>query len=129
MKQHQANSLAIANWLKKQPKVQEVYYIGLDDFADKEIVDRQCQGYGGMLSFRVDSEETAKQILERVKLISFAESLGGVESLITYPMIQTHADVPKEVRDALGINETLLRMSVGIEDCEDLIEDLEQAFR
>ncbi len=129
MKQHQTNAIAIANWMKTQPKIKEVYYIGLDDFEGKDIVDKQSRGYSGMLSFRVDSEDTARQILERVKLIRFAESLGGVESLMTYPMIQTHADVPKEVRDALGINETLLRMSVGIEDGQDLIDDLEQAFR
>jgi cystathionine gamma-synthase len=128
MKQHQSNAIAIANWMKTQDKIIEVYYIGLDDFKGKEIVDKQSKGYSGMLSFRVDNEETARQILKRVKLIRFAESLGGVESLITYPMIQTHADVPNEVREALGINETLLRMSVGIEDVQDLIDDLEQAF-
>jgi len=82
-----------------------------------------------MLSFRVDSEETAKKILEKIQLISFAESLGGVESLMTYPMIQTHADVPIEIREELGINNTLLRMSVGIEDANDLIADLEQALQ
>jgi cystathionine gamma-synthase len=129
MKQHQENAITIAEWLKKQTKVKEVYYIGLDEFASKDIVDKQSRGYGGMLSFRVDSEATARQILERVKLIRFAESLGGVESLMTYPMIQTHADVPIEIREVLGINETLLRMSVGIEDVQDLIADLEQALR
>lgn len=129
MKQHQENAIIIAEWLKKHTKVKEVYYIGLDDFASKDIVDKQSSGYGGMLSFRVDSEATARQILERVKLIRFAESLGGVESLMTYPMIQTHADVPIEIREVLGINETLLRMSVGIEDVQDLIADLEQALR
>ncbi|MFA9466961.1 MAG: PLP-dependent aspartate aminotransferase family protein [Velocimicrobium sp.] len=129
MKQHQSNAIAIASWLKKQPKIKEVYYIGLEEFVGKEIVDKQSKGYGGMLSFRVEHESTAKQILERVQLIRFAESLGGVESLMTYPMIQTHADVPVEIREALGINETLLRMSVGIEDEQDLIADLEQALK
>jgi cystathionine gamma-synthase len=129
MKQHQENALAIANWMTKQEKIKEVYYIGLDDFPGKEIVDKQSSGYSGMLSFRVDSEETARGILEKIQLIRFAESLGGVESLMTYPMIQTHADVPIEIREALGINNTLLRMSVGIEDAEDLIADLEQALK
>ena len=81
-----------------------------------------------MISFRVDSEETARNILEHVKLIKYAESLGGVESLITYPMLQTHGDLPKEVREHLGITETFLRFSVGIENAEDLIADLAQAF-
>jgi cystathionine gamma-synthase len=129
MKQHQENAMTIATWLQKQSKVKEVYYIGLTDFEGKNIVDKQCTGYGGMLSFRVDCEDTARQLLERVKLIRFAESLGGVESLMTFPMIQTHADVPLEIREALGINETLLRMSVGIEDIVDLVSDLEQALR
>ena len=81
-----------------------------------------------MISFRVDSSKTAERILERVKLISFAESLGGVESLITYPMTQTHLDVPEEIREKLGITDTLLRMSVGIENIDDLIADLDQAI-
>ena len=81
-----------------------------------------------MISFTTDTEETARKILERVKLIIFAESLGGVESLITYPMLQTHGDVPVETRERLGITETFLRLSVGIENCEDLIKDLDQAI-
>ena len=95
---------------------------------DKELIDRQCSGYGGMISFRLNSAEKAVKILESVKLIRFAESLGGVESLLTYPMKQTHADVPVEVREALGVDEKLLRMSVGIENIDDLLADLEQAF-
>ena len=82
-----------------------------------------------MISFKVDSEETARDILEKVKVIAFAESLGGVESLITYPMFQTHPDVPKEKREQLGITEDFLRISVGIENADDLIRDLEQAFQ
>lgn len=81
-----------------------------------------------MISFRTDSEQTARQVLERVKLISYAESLGGVESLITYPMLQTHGDLAPEVRQHLGITEDFLRMSVGIENAQDLTADLEQAF-
>lgn len=86
------------------------------------------RGYGGMISFRLNSAEKAVKILESVKLIRFAESLGGVESLLTYPMKQTHADVPVEVRETLGVDEKLLRMSVGIENIDDLLADLEQAF-
>jgi cystathionine gamma-synthase len=81
-----------------------------------------------MISFAVDREETARQILENVKIIHYAESLGGVESLITYPILQTHADVPRSIREKLGIDECLLRLSVGIEDADDLISDLEAAF-
>lgn len=128
MEQHQKNALEIAGWLKKQPKVREVYYIGLPDRPDKDLIDRQCSGYGGMISFRVDSEETVKTVLKSVKLIRFAESLGGVESLLTFPMRQTHAEVPEELRNKLGVDGTLLRLSVGIENCRDLIADLEQAL-
>lgn len=128
MEQHQKNALAIAHWLEQRPEVEEVYYIGLDSRPDKELIDRHCSGYGGMISFRLNSAEKAVKILESVKLIRFAESLGGVESLLTYPMKQTHADVPVEVREALGVDEKLLRMSVGIENIDDLLADLEQAF-
>ena len=128
MEQHQKNALAIAHWLEQRPEVEEVYYIGLDSRPDKELIDRQCSGYGGMISFRLNSAEKAVKILESVKLIRFAESLGGVESLLTYPMKQTHADVPVEVREALGVDEKLLRMSVGIENIDDLLADLVQAF-
>ena len=126
--QHQKNALAIAHWLEQRPEVEEVYYIGLDSRPDKELINRQCSGYGGMISFRLNSAEKAVKILESVKLIRFAESLGGVESLLTYPMKQTHADVPVEVREALGVDEKLLRMSVGIENIDDLLADLVQAF-
>lgn len=128
MEQHQKNALAIAHWLEHRPEVEKVYYIGLDSRPDKALIDRQCSGYGGMISFRLNSAEKAVKILESVKLIRFAESLGGVESLLTYPMKQTHADVPVEVREALGVDEKLLRMSVGIENIDDLLADLEQAF-
>lgn len=128
MEKHQENALQIAKWLQTQPKVKEVRYIGLEDHPGREIIRRQCRGFGGMLTFRVDSKETAHAILERVKLVQFAESLGGVESLITYPMTQTHADVPIEKRLEKGIDETLLRMSVGIEAVQDIIADLEQAL-
>lgn len=128
MEQHQKNALEIALWLRKHPKVSGVYYIGLPDRPDKAITDSQCNGYGGMVSFRVDSPDTAVKLLKDVKLIRFAESLGGVESLLTYPYRQTHAEVPEELRRKLGVDDTLLRLSVGIENVKDLIEDLEQAF-
>ncbi|MBD5523553.1 MAG: PLP-dependent transferase [Lachnospiraceae bacterium] len=128
MEKHQENALAIAKWLKGHPKVEEVFYVGLEDHTGHDIVQRQCRGYGGMLTFHVDSQETAYSVLERVKLIQFAESLGGTESLMTYPFTQTHADVPDEKRRANGIDERTLRMSVGIENVRDLIADLEQAL-
>lgn len=129
MDRQQANAIALAKWLSNQPKVKKVYYTGLPDHPDYAVSIKQARGFGAMISFEVDSEETAKQILERMKLILYAESLGGVETLITYPMLQTHADVPIEEREALGINERLLRLSVGIENVNDLIADFEQALK
>lgn len=123
------NAKEIAAWLRSQPKVKKVYYAGFSDHAGYEVSLRQASGFGGMISFEVDSPETAKKILAGVKVFQYAESLGGVESLITYPILQTHADVPKEERDARGINDRFLRISVGIENKKDLIEDLEQVFK
>lgn len=128
MEKAASNALKIAKWLKNHEKITDVFYVGLPEYPGYEINQKQARGAGSMISFRVDSEKTARKVLERVKLISFAESLGGVESLITYPMTQTHADVPLEIRERLGITETLLRLSVGIESAEDLIADLEQAL-
>lgn len=128
MEYQQQNALEIAQWLKAQDKVREVYYIGLPEHPGYEINRRQARGYGSMISFRVDSEQTAINLLRRVRVIQYAESLGGVESLITYPMLQTHADVPANEREAKGINHTLLRLSIGIEHIEDLLADLRQAF-
>ena len=128
VERQQENAIKIAKWLKQNNKVIDVYYIGLEEHPGYEINKQQSSGFGSMISFRVDKEETARKILERVKLIKFAESLGGVETLITYPMLQTHGDVPKEVRKQLGIDEQFLRMSVGIEKVDDLINDLKQAI-
>lgn len=128
MEQQQKNALAIANWLCQHPKVKKVHYVGMQSHPDYEISTQQATGFGGMISFETINEKTAIHLLEKVKIILYAESLGGVESLITYPMLQTHGDIPKEIRETLGINECLLRLSVGIEDVEDLIEDLEQAL-
>ena len=105
-----------------------VYYTGLPEHPGYEINQKQASGCGSMISFKVDSEKRARKLLESVRLISYAESLGGVESLITYPMLQTHGDVPVETRERLGITEDFLRMSVGIENAEDLIADLKQAL-
>lgn len=129
MEKQQANALEVAKWLSAHPKVEFVYYVGLPTHPDYEISKKQGTGFGAMISFKVDSEKTAKQLLERVALIFYAESLGGVESLITYPMLQTHADISQEQREAKGIDERLLRLSVGIEDIGDIIADLTQALR
>ncbi|MBR7089492.1 MAG: PLP-dependent transferase [Lachnospiraceae bacterium] len=128
LEKQQENALKIARWLKEHPKVRDVYYVGLEDHPGYEVNKKQARGFGGMISFRTDSKETAERILSKIKIITFAESLGGVESLMTYPMLQTHGYLPAEVREKLGITDTLLRLSVGIENAEDLIDDLAQAF-
>ena len=128
MERAQQNALAIANWLKMQPKVKKVYYVGLPEHPGYEVNRSQSRGSGAMLSFTVDSAETALQILAKVRLITFAESLGGPESLITLPATQTHADVSAEEREKLGITDAFLRMSVGLENAKDLIADLAQAM-
>ncbi|MFV0350753.1 MAG: PLP-dependent transferase, partial [Oscillospiraceae bacterium] len=115
-------------WMLTHPIIKEVYYTGLPQHPQYEISKRQARGAGAMLSFRVDSAETARQFLRSVKLIQFAESLGGVETLVTYPMTQTHADVPEEERLQKGIDETLLRLSVGLESAEDLLADIDAAL-
>lgn len=129
MKQHNENAIQVANWLREQPKVKEVYFVGFEDHPQYNITKSQTTGFGGMISFTVDSDETAKNILERVDLIMFAESLGGTETLITYPLTQTHNSVPQDVREKLGITGKLLRLSVGIENAQDIIKDLESALQ
>lgn len=124
----QENTLAIVRWLSKQDKIKAVHYVGMPDHPDYQITIKQSSGFGAMISFAVDCEQTAVQILNRVALIQFAESLGGVETLITYPCLQTHADVPRAEREAKGINERLLRLSVGLEAVQDIIDDLQQAL-
>ena len=124
MEQHQKNAFAIAKWLQKQLRIQYVLYPGLENHPGYVINKAQTTGFGGMISFAVDSAETARQILEGVKLIKFSESLGGTESLITYPIRQTHTDLTAEK----GITDCLLRFSTGIEATQDLIDDLAQAF-
>lgn len=128
MDRQQENAIKLANWLTNHQKVKKVFYTGLPDHPGYAISTRQATGFGSMISFEVDSEATAVQLLERLQLILYAESLGGVETLITYPMLQTHADVPLEERLKRGINDSLLRMSVGLENVHDLIQDLAQAL-
>ena len=128
MERAQENALAIAAWLKTQPKVKKVYYVGLPEHPGYEVNRKQSRGSGAMLSFTLDSAETALQVLAKVKVITFAESLGGPESLITLPATQTHADVSSEDREKLGITDSFLRMSVGLENAQDLIADLQQAM-
>ncbi len=128
MERAQENALAIAQWLKTQSKVKKVYYVGLPEHPGYEVNRKQSRGSGAMLSFTLDSAETALQVLAKVKIITFAESLGGPESLITLPATQTHADVSPEEREKLGITDAFLRMSVGLENAQDLIADLQQAM-
>jgi cystathionine beta-lyase/cystathionine gamma-synthase len=128
MERQQENAMNIADWLCKQSGITSVYYAGLPSHPGYEISRKQSTGFGAMISFETDSDKTAVRILERVRVIQYAESLGGVESLITYPMLQTHADIPKEEREAKGINDRLLRLSVGLESADDLISDLRQAL-
>ena len=128
MERSQENAIKIANWLKEQPVVKHVYYPGLPEHPGYEIMKKQARGFGAMLTFDVDTEAHALQILESVRMIKFAESLGGVETLITYPTTQTHADVPEKVRLKNGITPCTLRVSVGIEDIEDLLAELSEVF-
>lgn len=128
MEKHNANALAVAAWLQTHPRVVKVYYPGLAEHPGKAVHDSQASGYGGMLSFVVDDAALVGEVLRRVQMVRFAESLGGVESLITLPAVQTHADVPALVRERLGISDCLLRLSVGIEHADDIISDLEQAL-
>jgi cystathionine gamma-synthase len=128
MERQQETALKIAHWLLRHGAVKKTHYPGLREHPDYEISRRQTSGFGGMLSFSVRDGQTAAKILESVKVIKYAESLGGVESLITYPVLQTHADIPESERNARGIDECLLRLSVGLEAPEDLIADLEQAM-
>lgn len=129
MEKSQQNAMAIAEWLKGQSAVTKVIYPGLPEHPGHEVMKRQARGFGAMLTFQLESREFALSVLEKVRMIKYAESLGGVETLITYPATQTHADVPKEIRERNGITESTLRLSVGIEDIRDLLEELDTVFR
>jgi cystathionine beta-lyase/cystathionine gamma-synthase len=125
---HNANGMGLAEFLVKQPKVQKVYYPGLPTHPQHDLARRQMRGFGGMISFDLGSLDAARTLLGRVRLLALAESLGGVESLISHPATMTHASVPVETRTALGITDGLVRISAGIEDLDDLKEDLTQAL-
>jgi cystathionine gamma-lyase/cystathionine beta-lyase/cystathionine gamma-lyase/homocysteine desulfhydrase len=128
MPQHNANGLALAQYLARHPKVQKVFYPGLPDHPQHELARRQMRGFGGMLSFELGSLEAARAVLDNVRLMALAESLGGVETLICHPATMTHASVPDERKRRLGISDGLVRISVGVEDIEDLKADLDQAL-
>lgn len=128
LERQQSNALQIAKYLQSHKKVTKVLYVGLENHQGHDILKSQARGFGGMVSFEVDTKETAINLLKNIKIARFAESLGGVETLITYPTLQTHADVPKDIKERKGINDRLLRISVGIENVNDLIEDISQAL-
>lgn len=128
MERQAANALEIAKWLRSNKHVKKVYYPGFEDYPGHDILKEESTGFGSMITFEVESRELALYILENVKLVQFAESLGGVESLITYPITQTHADVPKDILEKNGITPSVLRLSVGIENVQDLIKDFENAI-
>jgi cystathionine gamma-lyase/cystathionine beta-lyase/cystathionine gamma-lyase/homocysteine desulfhydrase len=128
MRQHDANGQAIAQFLAAHPKVRKVYYPGLATHPQHELARRQMKGFGGMIAFETGSVENAKAVLRTVRLCSLAESLGGVETLISHPATMTHASVPPEDRQRLGITDGLVRISVGIEDVDDLIADLDHSL-
>src|SRR2546425_2005354 len=128
MRQHDANARRIAEWLTRQPNVQHVYYPGLPSHPQHDLACRQMKGFGGMISIELGSIERATRFVERTRLFALAESLGGVESLIGHPATMTHASVPPEMRRAMGLTDGLVRLSVGIEELEDLVADLDQAL-
>ncbi len=128
MRQHDQNGRAMADWLKDHKAVKHLYYPGLASHPQHDLAKRQMCGFGGMVSFDVGDVAKAHRIVERVKIFQLAESLGGVESLIGHPASMTHAAVPKDLREAMGLTDSLVRLSVGIEQIEDLIKDLDQAM-
>ncbi len=129
MEKAQKNAFEIVHWLEEQEEVKRIVYPGLEAHPGYEIMRKQSRGFGAMITFEITSKEFALSILKNVRLIQFAESLGGVETLITYPVTQTHADVPKELLEKNGINENVLRLSVGIESSRDLIAEFERVFK
>jgi cystathionine beta-lyase/cystathionine gamma-synthase len=128
MAQHNANGVAIAKFLEAHAKVKRVLYPGLLSHPQHEVAKRQQRGFGAMISFDLGSLEAARRLLNNVRLCSLAESLGGVETLISHPAMMTHASIPADMREQIGITDGLVRLSVGIEDVEDLIADLDQAL-
>lgn len=129
MAQHDRAGRRIAQWLDQHPSVRQVYYPGLPSHPQHELACRQMSGFGGMISIELGSPERARTVAEGTKIFALAESLGGVESLIGHPATMTHASVPKAMRERMGLTDGLVRLSVGVEDPEDLIEDLDQALK
>lgn len=130
MERHEENAVKVAEHLESHPKVRKVNYPGLKSHPQHELAKKQMSGFGGMLSFEIEGGlRGAKRFLENLRLFSLAESLGGVESLIEHPALMTHASVPKWEREKIGIGDSLIRISVGIEHADDLIEDLDNAFK
>jgi cystathionine beta-lyase/cystathionine gamma-synthase len=128
MERHNRSAQHIAEWLEARSDITAVYYPGLPSHPQHELAKRQMKGFGGMISFDLGDVPRAKRVVEKVKLFTLAESLGGVESLIGHPASMTHASVPRALRQAMGLTDSLLRLSVGIEDVGDLIADLDQAL-
>jgi cystathionine beta-lyase/cystathionine gamma-synthase len=128
MEAHQRGALAVAQFLHKHPKVERVYYPGLPDHPQHELAKHQMRGFGGMLSFDAGTFDAARRVCNGVRVMALAESLGGVETLISHPASMTHASVPADRRAAMGLTDSLVRISTGIEDPADLIADLEQAL-
>jgi len=128
MRAHNENGQRIAEWLEEHAAIERVYYPGLPSHPQHKLAKRQMSGFTGMISVETGSREKAKRMVERVKVFSLAESLGGVESLIGHPAMMTHAAVPEHTRTAMGLSDGLVRLSCGVEDVEDLIEDLDRAL-
>ena len=129
MRQHNENGMAVASWLSRHPKVRQVFYPGLPGYPQQELARRQMSGFGGMMAFDIGSLEAARRLLGELRLCSLGESLGGVETLISHPASMSHAGLSAEERAQMGITEGLLRLSVGIEDVEDIRQDLERALQ
>src|SRR6266550_6378488 len=130
MRQHEENARTVAKFLAEHTRVEKVYFPGLPSHPDHELAKRQMSGFGGMVSFQYEGTYAdIVQLVRRFKVFALAESLGGVESLVCHPASMTHGSIPKEIRESRGLTDTLLRLSVGIEDIEDIIEDLEQTLR
>jgi len=128
MEKQQENAFKIFEFLKKQKKIKDVYYVGDPNHPEYEISRKQARGFGGMISFKVKNPDDVPNILNKLKLVLFAESLGGCETFLTYPVMQTHGAIPEEMRNAVGVGVDLLRLSVGIESVDEIIEDLQQAI-
>lgn len=129
MEQHQKNAMQVAHFLEKHPSVERVIYPGLESHPQHELIKKQCTGFSGMLAFEIVGDlETAKRFLTALKIFTLAESLGGFESLVEHPAIMTHASVDPQDRKMFGILDTFIRISVGLEDADDLIDDLSQAL-